>query len=521
MLFNSYEFILVFLPIVLFGYFYLIKYNPTFSILWLVIVSLIFYGVWFPSNLIVLMSSILINWIISFYLLKLSLKKTILIIGIAFNLIYLSFFKYYDFFINSILMLNVPYEDNIILPLGISFFTFTQIAYLVDVYSGKASEYKVERYFLFVTYFPHLIAGPLIHHASMMPQFISKRFSNFNKYFFIQGLSIFIIGLSKKILIADNLAIYSNAVFGASSMGVQPDFIEAWVGALAFTFQLYFDFSGYSDMAIGLSLMFGVKLPINFNSPYKSGNIINFWKSWHMTLSSFLKHYLYIPLGGNRKSVINKYFNIFITMILGGLWHGASWTFVVWGGIHGIYIIINHIWLQYITKPFIYKSKYKSIYNFLMVPLTLFFVVIAWIFFRAEDFASAILVLKGCFGFGGLSLPGSFEILLESNNSNVLIDNFKITFNGVFINIPDLASLGSPLTVLFYLTLSIFIIWVMPNTQEFYSYREYKNYKRNKNIKVIFFRWKPNFIFAFIHALLFCYCFGNIEKISPFLYYQF
>lgn len=230
---------------------------------------------------------------------------------------------------------------NVILPIGISFYTFTQIAFLVDTFQGKVNEYRFTHYLLFVTYFPHLIAGPVLHHKEMMPQFADSKIYKFSATDFAVGITIFCIGLAKKVLIADNLAPYASPLFsGAAS----PSFLVAWGGVLAYTFQLYFDFSAYSDMAIGLSRLFGVKLPLNFNSPYKAVNISEFWRRWHMTLSRFLKDYLYIPLGGNRTGTIRRYRNLITVMLLGGLWHGAGCNFVIWGGLHGVYLIIHQGW---------------------------------------------------------------------------------------------------------------------------------------------------------------------------------
>lgn len=257
--------------------------------------------------------------------------KLALIVAITVNLLLLGYFKYVNFFIvsaNQFFGSHFPLRD-IILPLGISFFTFTQIAFLVDVYCGIACEYNIIHYLLFVTYFPHLIAGPVLHHRQMMPQFADPDTYRINPEHIAIGLTAFILGLAKKVLIADDLSEYATPVFNAARDGSMPMLFEAWIGALAYTLQIYFDFSGYSDMAIGLSLMFNVRLPLNFDSPYKATNIIEFWRRWHMSLSSFLRDYLYIPLGGNRKGNIRRYANLMATMLLGGLWHGAGWTFIV------------------------------------------------------------------------------------------------------------------------------------------------------------------------------------------------
>ena len=230
-----------------------------------------------------------------------------------------------------------------LLPLGISFYTFTQIAYLADVYANKAQEYAPANYALFVTWFPHLIAGPIMHHREMMPQFATAFRAKIDPRLVLIGLSIFSVGLAKKVLLADQAAPFADAVFDRGAL-LPLTFAEAWVGALAYTMQIYFDFSGYSDMAIGLSLMFGVRLPVNFNSPYKSKSIIEFWRRWHMTLSRFLRDYVYIPLGGNRRGPVRRYANLMATMLIGGLWHGAGWTFVIWGALHGLYLMANHAW---------------------------------------------------------------------------------------------------------------------------------------------------------------------------------
>ncbi|MDB2701195.1 MBOAT family protein [Alphaproteobacteria bacterium] len=523
MLFNSYEFILIFLPLVLIGFFYLSAKGESRGILWLVISSVFFYSWWSWSHAIILIISILMNFLFSRIIFEKYLNpKIILIFSISTNLCVLAFFKYFNFLINSILFgSNWPdFNYEIELPLGISFFTFTQIAFLVDVYSNKAKEPIIGRYFLFVTYFPHLIAGPLIHHSQMMPQFILTKIKNIRKINLIKGFGIFTVGLAKKLILADNLAVYANGVFDAAKMGVQPDFIASWTGALAYTLQLYFDFSGYCDMAIGISLMFGIKLPINFNSPYKASNIIDFWKNWHITLSTFLRNYLYIPIGGNRKGPLRRHFNIFVTMLLGGLWHGASWNFVIWGGLHGVFIVINHCWNQFVTKPFIQREKIiNKIYSYLMVPFTFFFVVLGWVIFRASNFESSLLIYKGCFGYGGLSLPSRFKLWINEDNFLFDLFNNNITFNGTFFNIPDLASVGGPIDFILIFTASMFIIWTLPNTQEFFSYKEYKKYKSTQISR--FVRWRPNIFYAITNGILFCICFGSIEKISPFLYYQF
>lgn len=310
-------------------------------------------------------------------------KKSLLGAAITANLLLLAYYKYANFFVSS-LSSAAGWESinlDIILPIGISFFTFTQVAFLVDTYQGKVKEYNFAHYLLFVTYFPHLIAGPVLHHKEMMPQFADKKTYLPSADNFAIGLSIFVIGLSKKVLIADNIAPLANPVF---EINAHPALVESWFGALAYAMQLYFDFSGYSDMAIGLSRLFGVRLPLNFNSPYKAENIIDFWRRWHMTLSRFLRDYLYIPLGGNRNGSFARFRNLFITMLLGGLWHGAGWTFVIWGGLHGIYLGINHGW-HFLQEKLGLSASQSLRSKIVARSITFLAVLVAWVFFRAPS----------------------------------------------------------------------------------------------------------------------------------------
>lgn len=333
MLFNSYEFILCFFPLtwMLFFLFGRMK-KERLATLWLVVASFFFYGWWDIRYVPLLFASIAINYLVGRRLEQNPGNKSWLICGIAVNLFLLGYFKYTDFFIITFNDISgVSYFDlpHIVLPLGISFFTFTQTAYLVDAYRGETKNKSFITYCEFVTIFPHLIAGPIINHKEMIPQFISPTTFKCNYENMAKGLTIFSLGLFKKVAIADNLAIWSNEAFGAIDALT---FFEAWCGALSYTLQLYFDFSGYSEMAIGLGLMINLKFPVNFNSPYKSCSIIDFWRRWHMTLGLWVKNYLYIPMGGNRHGELRKMRNLLVSMLLIGLWHGAGWTFVLWGG---------------------------------------------------------------------------------------------------------------------------------------------------------------------------------------------
>ena len=363
MLFNSFAFIFLFLPITLVVFFSIGRQNhPRVAIFWLVLCSLFFYGWWDPRYVVLLLVSMLSNYTCGVMLEKgggKNARHAILTLGITINIGLLGYFKYANFFVDQV---NWAVGSNfqfkmILLPLAISFFTFQQITYLVDVYRYETKEHNFLHYCLFVTFFPQLIAGPIVRHKEMLPQFARDDVYVFNYQYLAIGLAIFTIGIFKKVIFADGMAVYANPVFNAAETASVLTFFEAWVGALAYTLQLYFDFSGYSDMAIGLAYMFGIKLPINFNSPYKSTCIIDFWRRWHITLSRFLRDYLYIPLGGNRKGSVRRSFNLLLTMLLGGLWHGAGWTFVIWGMLHGFYLLINHAWRKLRTDVFTWPEK--------------------------------------------------------------------------------------------------------------------------------------------------------------------
>jgi len=408
MLFNSYEFIFLFLPITYFLYFYLNKKHLTEAAKgFLVFASLFFYSWWNIAYLPLILVSMLFNYVMGRQLStyaahkKCCSKKMLLGIGITFNLGLLGYFKYSDFFItnfNTVFGTEVPLL-HLLLPLAISFYTFQQIAYLVDSYRSETKEYDFLNYALFVTFFPQLIAGPIVHHAEMMPQFANVRNKIKNYHNIALGLFIFSMGLFKKVVIADTFAVWATQGFDVAE---KLDMVQAWITSLSYTFQLYFDFSGYTDMAIGIALLFNIKLPINFNSPYKSTSIQDFWRRWHMTLSRFLKDYLYIPLGGNRKGETRTYFNLFITFLLGGIWHGAGWTFVLWGALHGMALIMHRFW----------QKLGFAMHSLLAWFITFNFLNITWVFFRAKNFDDAIKVLHSMF-FGTLILPTPIESKLS------------------------------------------------------------------------------------------------------------
>jgi D-alanyl-lipoteichoic acid acyltransferase DltB (MBOAT superfamily) len=335
------------------------------------------------------------------------MRKRLLVLGVGGDLVLLGYFKYANFFLDSVNAVAATGLSlgEIVLPLGISFFTFTQIAFLVDTFRGEVREFNFVHYALFVTYFPHLIAGPVLHHKEMMPQFALPSTYRLDAGNIAAGITIFAIGLFKKTVMADGVAQYASPVFSAAADGAAPTFFDAWGGALAYTLQLYYDFSGYSDMAIGLSRLFGIVLPLNFFSPYRAVNIIDFWRRWHMTLSRFLRDYLYYPLGGNRRGGARRYANLMITMLLGGLWHGAGWTYVVWGGLHGLYLVINHGWRALRTALGHDLSRSTWGGRALARTITLLAVIVGWVFFRATDLGAAMAILKGMCGLNGVALP--------------------------------------------------------------------------------------------------------------------
>lgn len=405
MLFNSTFFIFVFLPLTFAVYFVLTKTRLILaSRAWLVLASLFFYSYWNIAYLPLILISMTFNYAIGTGLAKhaarspkpLVSRKTILYSSVTANLLLLGYYKYSGFFISNLrhlagVDLNL---SNIVLPLGISFFTFTQMAYLVDSYRGECREYDFLNYVLFVTFFPHLIAGPILHHKDLMPQFDEPKKKVLNYKNIASGLYLFFIGLFKKVLLADTFAVWANEGFDHA---VALSFVNAWMTSLSYTFQLYFDFSGYIDMALGAALLFNIELPINFHSPYQARNIQDFWRRWHITLSKFLRDYLYIPLGGNKKGELRTYGNLFLTFLLGGLWHGASWTFVFWGALHGAAMVLHRLWSRL-------NFKMNQALAWL---LTFNFVNAGWVLFRAKNGEDALKVFRGMSGLNG---PGFEDI---------------------------------------------------------------------------------------------------------------
>src|SRR5437667_5739771 len=478
MLFNSYPFIFLFLPITLIGYFVLVRLNHLAPVIWLALASLVFYSVSNWQFVLLLLASVAFNYVIGGLLIskrpRPASRVAALTIGVAGDLLMLGYFKYAGFIAANLnAMFSTGFTVNVLLPVGISFYTFTQIAFLVDAYRGNVARYALPHYALFVTYFPHLIAGPILHHKDMIPQFERAAARRPDPHLILCGLIIFGIGLFKKTCLADGIQPLVSLAFGPNA----PTFDQAWIGALAYTFQLYFDFSGYSDMAIGISLMFGIFLPLNFNSPYKATSIIDFWRRWHMTLSQFLRDYLYIPLGGNRRGPALRYVNLMITMLLGGLWHGAAWTFVVWGALHGAYLCINHAWNNFAPEFAPRLAPLARLAGFVLAFLA---VVAAWVFFRADSMAHALSILSK------------------------MADPARIVFGG--------AEIAKAALIALYAASA----WYAPNTQEIMGY-DHKSCTVGEHLGTV--RTRPAFLYASA-AVLACGILG-IQQHSDFIYFRF
>jgi D-alanyl-lipoteichoic acid acyltransferase DltB (MBOAT superfamily) len=409
MLFNSNIFILAFLPVTVLGYYLARSYfSFRISIYWLFATSLFFYGYWDIRYLPLIAGSIVVNFLFARQIV-LGGKKSYAVLGIAFNLALLGLFKYANFFVDNVNLISDRslWIPEIVLPIGISFYTFQQIAFLVDARRGLVEKLNFATYGLFVTFFPQLIAGPIVHHKEMLRQFFEPARGALVARMAAAGVVMFAIGLGKKVIVADHLAQFASPIFTDAQLGLAPHFFTAWSAALAYTFQIYFDFSGYSDMAIGLGLMFAIRLPANFNSPYRALNITDFWRRWHMTLSRFLRDYLYIPLGGSRHGEPRRLLNLAIVMLLGGLWHGAGWTFIIWGGLHGLYLVLNHSWQRLVP------ARDGTAYRLAAWALTFLAVVFAWVVFRADSLEAAATMYRAMIGLNGIAMPIEVHLIAE------------------------------------------------------------------------------------------------------------
>jgi len=478
MLFNSYQFIFLFLPIALLGYFVLGRLGNLAPVIWLALASLAFYSVSNWQFVALLLASIAFNYVVGWLLISKHLRPgprfAVLTAGVAGDLLVLGYFKYAGFLAANLnALFSTGLTVDILLPVGISFYTFTQIAFLVDAYRGNVAHYALPHYALFVSYFPHLIAGPILHHKDMIPQFERAESKRPDPHLILCGLIIFAIGLFKKTCLADGIQPLVTLAFGPAP----PSFDQAWIGALAYTFQLYFDFSGYSDMAIGISLMFGIFLPLNFNSPYKAASIIDFWRRWHMTLSQFLRDYLYIPLGGNRRGRVLRYVNLMVTMALGGLWHGAAWTFVAWGALHGVYLCINHAWSHY--GPAV-APRFTRLAGMAAFILTFLSVVVAWVLFRADSMASAVSILSRM-----------------ASPSQIVFGRVEMAYSAFIVAYAAL-------------------VWLAPNTQTIMGYDH-----SNRTVGEALGRWQKRPAFLYATAAVLAFGILGIQQHSEFIYFRF
>ncbi len=521
MLFNSPFFILFFLPITLLFYWAFYSFGKTgAAVNSLILASFFFYGWWNPYYLILIISAILFNYFVCKAILtrnesKQNQKKFLLTLGVCSNLGLLIYFKYTDFLIeqsNRFLGSHLPLL-HIVLPLGISFFIFQKIAFLVDAYRNEFQEISLKQFTAFVIFFPQLIAGPIPKHNELFVQFKEGEIPSFNWESMALGISSFAIGLFKKTVIADGLALWASPFFRAISEGYEPSFVDAWAGSVSYTFQLYFDFSGYSDMAIGLALLFGYRLPVNFFSPYKAANIIDFWRRWHITLSRFLKDYLYISLGGNRKGVSRQKINLILTMLIGGLWHGAGWTFILWGMLHGLYLCINHLWWE-LKDRFGISGKWGLGGIWIGRCITFFFIICAWVLFRADSAQSAVSIIATMLGFNGLTLNPSHIQALGPIAEWIGAVAKRSDF---FWGLPQVSTLFGLLL----------FVWIAPNTYEYLNsnrlaiptYKEKFKIFPEKNYSWLL--WKP----SFVHTLLGSCIMGTgawyAIRGGEFLYFQF
>lgn len=483
MLFNSFEFLFLFLPGVLAAYYLARRYLSHLAALFVLnVASLVFYTWWDVGNLPLLLGSVAVNHLVARAMDRWG-NQPFLAIGIIFNLSLLGFFKYADFLIsnvNAVTPLDLPLLE-VGLPLAISFFSFQQISFLVDVARRRTVPGHIFSHTLFVSFFPHIVAGPLVQHHQIAAQFADRDRKDDLSDNLGVGLTIFAIGLAKKVLIAENIEPFASSLFALAERGGEPGLVAAWVGAVAYALQIFFDFSGYSDMALGLARCLGYRLPVNFNGPYKSASVVEFWRRWHITLSHFLRDHLYIPLGGNRKGETRRSVNLMATMLLGGLWHGAAWTFVIWGGLHGLGLTVNHYWAKWGPKGW-FEGRRKVI----AVGLTFAFTTIAWVFFRAESWTGAGRILAGMFGFSGLGLEGVSSEAVA------------------------------------WLVLGLGIVWSLPDTPEVFSEAIDEQTMKDAQIRPKpGFRWRfsPGMAVA-ASALLFLSVL-NAWKTSEFIYYTF
>ncbi len=513
MLFNSLEYLFFLLPLAVLGFRYLGQ-GPLNSrqLVWLVACSLFFYASWNPAYLLLLLGSVTGNYLFGRALGKAAGgNAALLAVGIAFNLGLLGYFKYTGFFLDNLNQLaawGIPVPE-ITLPLAISFFTFQQIAYLVDVHRKEAQDYSFLHYCLFVTFFPQLIAGPIVHHREMMPQFDSPGGDSTTLSNLQVGLTIIVLGLAKKVILADNLALVADPLFHSAESGTPLSMAEAWIAVLAFTGQIYFDFSGYTDMAIGSARLFGIRLPENFYSPYRSANIIEFWRRWHITLSRFLRDYLYISLGGNRRGRAARYRNLLVTMLLGGLWHGAHWNFVIWGGLHGGFLVINHAWRHLGRRVGLDPDNAGTVRRWASGALTFLAVVVAWVFFRAQSTQGALSILRSMVDTANMGINPAY--LQDVRVTQPLFDLATRVF----------PALEMHMLIIAFIAVSLSITLLAPNTQQILGEHKPVLPARRWPERRQPLRWRPTTGWAVALGLLAYMGLLNLGNQSEFIYFQF
>jgi D-alanyl-lipoteichoic acid acyltransferase DltB (MBOAT superfamily) len=520
MLFNSFEFIFLFLPLTVALYFIFVRLiGREYGLGILVAASLFFYGYWNPQYLVLILFSIAVNFALGSWAIPVSrrFRTAFLVLGVSINLGLLGYFKYANFFVDNINALTGTdwNLEHVVLPLAISFFTFQQISYVVDSWQGKTREYNFLHYCLFVCFFPQLIAGPIVHHKEMLPQFAAPETLVPRARNFAIGLSIFAIGLFKKTVIADSLSAYVGPVYDEPSVVVSLDFFRAWGSTLAYTFQLYFDFSGYSDMAIGAARLFGIRLPINFFSPYKAFNIVEFWRRWHITLSRFLRDYLYIAMGGNRHGKARRYVNLFLTMLLGGLWHGAGWTFVLWGALHGGYLVVNHAWRRLLEVTGLNFDD-SLLYRQASWLVTFLAVVVGWVYFRAPDLEQANGILLAMVGANGAELPAGIAARLGGLSDAIAMMGVGVGLgsgsafvgNWVWVVASGIAALTLPNVAQLFRAVEPVI------------YENERTFSRYLGLPGLM-AWRQSFRWAATTAAMLLVGVLTLTQISEFLYFQF
>ncbi|MDG4576201.1 MAG: MBOAT family protein [Defluviicoccus sp.] len=521
MLFNSYFFIFCYLPVVFtVYYFFVLNSRLVCAKVFLAMASIYFYGFFNASYVILLTLSIAFNFTVGHVIIGSKhshRKRLIMIFGICCNLLLLGYYKYWNFFLDNLALVGIDVTwPAIILPIGISFFTFTQIAYLVDAQQDKVSEHGLVDYVLFVTFFPHLIAGPILHHSEMMPQFTRRR-QNFRYSNIAVGTTIFVAGLFKKVVIADSLAVFATPVFAGADAGLPVTTVEAWTAAVAYTQQIYFDFSGYSDMAIGLARLFGIRFPLNFFSPHKAANIIDFWRRWHMTLSRFLLHYVYIPLGGNRRGKTRGAINLFLTMLIAGIWHGAGWTYVIWGAMHGVYLIVNRSWLGFRQAVAARRGRpLPQIPLPIAVLITFICVVFSRVVFRAGTVDGAMIMVQAML-FQGPTFPGDVEAY--TGGAAALLKDLGVSFGASqFVPLRDWGMMVATIAA------SLLLVWFVPNVEQIVGrYRPTCSnmYWNEQHHWRTWLRWRVNTLGATVTAVALGISVLCLNRTSEFIYFQF